>query len=218
MKTPTGFALSGLGALVALAGALVWAQEGPPDKLPAPRTTGGKPLMEALKERKSTREFKAQALPRETLSNLLWAAFGINRPDSGKRTAPTAINSQEIDVYVLLAEGAFVYEPKEHRLLPVAAEDLRKAAGGRPSFADASVHLIFVADSSRMNARLQEKREVWSACHCGFIGQNVYLFCASEGLGTVFHASVNREALKGPLKLKPEQEIAFAQVVGLPKE
>jgi SagB-type dehydrogenase family enzyme len=218
MKSASLFGIVALFAVACLVSVAVLAQDAKGPGLPPPKMTGGKPLMEALKARQSTRAYKAQALPVETLSNMLWAGFGVNRPDSGKRTAPTAINCQDIDIYVVMADGAYVYDAKGHQLTPVASGDFRKSSGVQPFTHEAPVHLVYVSDGAKLNARLKEKREVWSACHAGAIGQNVSLFCASEGLGTLFYASIDRAALKTALKLRDDQEIVFAQVVGYPKE
>ena len=183
--------------------------------LPAPRLTGGMPLMQALKERKSIRSFRAGALAPEVLSDLLWAAWGVNRPSEGKRTAPSAINIQEIDLYAILAQGAYVYQAKEHRLAPVAEGDLRVAAVGTGLGRNAAVVLVYVADRARMKGISSARQDAYSAAHAGFIGQNVYLYCASGGLGAVFVEYVDRVGLRGSLKLRDDQTIVFGQVVGL---
>jgi nitroreductase len=151
------------------------------------------------------------------LLELLWAAWGVNRPDSGKRTAPSAMNSQEMDIYVLLAEGAYVYDAQGSKLTPVLAQDLRAEMGATGAIKDAPVHLVYVADYDRMSRVAQSQKEIYSAAHSGFIGQNVYLFCAFAGLGTRFYASVDRAALKGSLKLRENQAVVFAQAVGYAK-
>jgi nitroreductase len=175
--------------------------------------------MEALKNRKSTNAFQTQPQPREKLLELLWAAWGINRPDSGKRTAPTAMNAQEIDIYVLLPEGAYMYDAKGNQLTPVLAQDLRTKATTQESMKDAPVQLLFVADYAKFRANVpQAQKELYSACHTGFIGQNVFLYCAAEGLGAHFHTSIDRAGLKTSLNLRDDQAIVFAQVVGYPKE
>jgi len=174
-------------------------------------------LLEALKNRKSATAFQPQPLSKEKLLDLLWAAWGINRPDSGKRTAPTAMNSQAIDIYVLLPEGAYLYDAKGNQLTPVLAQDLRAKAGTREFMKEAPVHLLFVADYAKLGNAPQAQKELFSAAHTGFIGQNVYLYCASEGLGTRFHTGIDRAALKESLRLREDQAIVFAQVVGYPK-
>ena len=187
-----------------------------PIPLPKPQTDGGKPLMQALKERKSTRAFAAQKLPEQMLSNMLWAACGINRPD-GRRTTPTAMNRQEIEVYVILAEGAFLYDPKEHALKQVSAADLRTQAGTQDYVKDAPVNLVYVADTAKVGGGSEENRILFYGADTGFVSQNVYLYCASEGLATVVRASVDRAALGKSLSLRPEQRIVLAQSVGYPK-
>ena len=175
-------------------------------------------VLEAFKNRKSTNAFQTQPLPKETLLELLWAAWGINRPDSGKRTAPSAVNAQEIDIYVLLAEGAFVYDAKANQLMPVVSQDLRPKSSMQAFMKDAPIHLIFVADNAKYRNIPQAQRELFSSSHTGFIGQNVYLYCAAYGLGAHFYASVDRSGLKTSLKLRDDQSVIFGQAVGYPKE
>jgi SagB-type dehydrogenase family enzyme len=172
---------------------------------------------EAFKNRKSANAFQSQPLPKEKLTDLLWAAWGINRPDSGKRTAPSAGNTQEIDIYVLLADGAYVYDAKGNQLTPVSDQDLR-AKTGAMKFRDAPVHLVFVADYAKYRMGSQSERELWSVAHTGFIGQNVYLYCASERLGAHFYAGLDKAALKDSLKLRADQAVVFGQAVGYPNE
>ncbi len=187
-------------------------------KLPAPQTDGGKPLMQALKVRQSAREFGPEKLAPQVLSNLLWAAWGINRPD-GHRTAPSASNRQEIDVYVTLPEGAFVYDAKAHALNPVAVGDLRAATGTQPFPATAALNLVFVADTSKVSRPATDPQQAMNlGADAGYISANAYLFCASEGLATVVRASVDRPALAKALKLKDTQVIVLAQSVGYPKK
>jgi SagB-type dehydrogenase family enzyme len=185
-----------------------------PVSLPKPQTEGGKPLLEALRERKSSREFSPAKLPVKVLSNLLWAAAGVNRPD-GRRTAPTASNRQEIDLYVTLPEGVYLYEPKSHSLQPVAAGDFRALTGGQSFVGSAPVNLVFVADFAKMGGQ-EQSRIFYSAADTGFVSQNVYLFCASEGLATVVRGTVDRPELAKALKLRREQRITLAQTVGYP--
>ncbi len=181
--------------------------------LPPPDKQDGKPLMQALAERRSTRSFGARPLSRQTLSNLLWAAFGVNRPDGG-RTAPSAHDMQEIDVYAALPEGLFLYDAQAHALRKVSGRDVRPLAGKQAFTAQAPLGLIYVADLSRM--RDEEPRDFYAAADTGFISQNVYLFCASEGLGTVVYAWIEREALAEAMGLSPHQRIVLAQSVGWP--
>ena len=194
------------------------AQELAPITLPAPQTDGGKPLMQALKLRATGRAFAPDALPPQILSNLLWAAWGINRPESGKRTAPSARNWQEIDVYVALEKGAFVYDAASHSLKPVVAGDLRALTGSQDFVKDAPLTLVFVADTSRMKGATADKTEAYAWADAAFLSENVYLFCASEGLATGVRAMVDRPALAKALKLGANQVIAFAQSVGYPKK
>jgi SagB-type dehydrogenase family enzyme len=183
--------------------------------LPKPITTGGMPLMQALSARQSGREFSPEKLSPQALSNLLWAAYGVNRPD-GRRTAPSANNRQTIDIYVALAEGTYLYNAKEHRLDLVVSADLRAATGLQAFAAQAPLNLVYVADFAKMADTPDATKTLYSAAETGFIGQNVYLYCASEGFSTVIRAMVNREELAKALHLRPEQKIMLAQTVGYP--
>jgi nitroreductase len=187
-------------------------------KLPAPDLSGGKPLMQCLKLRQSSREFSPEKLPLPVLSNLLWAAYGINRPESGKRTVPSAVNWQNIDLYVATADGLFLYEAEEHALLQVLDQDIRALTGTQDFVKIAPVNLIYVGDYARIPRGTDEDKRFYSAAHTGFISQNVYLFCASEGLATVVRAMINREELAKAMKLRPEQHIMLAQSVGYHKK
>jgi SagB-type dehydrogenase family enzyme len=189
-----------------------------PIELPPPNMEGGMPLMEALKARSTQREYDSKDLPLQVLSDLLWAAFGINRPDSGKRTAPSAMNWQETDIYVALKSGLYLYNPKDNTLDPVLAEDIREATGMQPFVKDAPVNLVFVVDMNRMTRATDEDKKIYSAADVGFISQNVYLFCASEGLATVVRGWFDREKLTEVMKLRPEQYIVLTQTVGYPKQ
>ncbi len=184
--------------------------------LPPPRTTGGKPLMQALAERQTRREFKPDPLTPRQLSDLLWAAFGVNRPDSGRRTAPSAKNAREIDLYVVRADGAFLFEPGPHRLRRVAPGDLRRLTGDQDFAATAPVTLVFVANLSKLADPPEAAARMYAAFDAGCISQNVYLFAASEGLATVVH-ELNREPLARALKLGDGQHIVLAQAVGWPR-
>ena len=195
---------------------LLTGQDLKPVALPTPQTSGGKPLMQALKERKSVREFGTEQITRQVLSNLLWAAWGINRED-GRRTAPSASNRQEIDVYLIMADGAYLYDAQANALKPVTRSDLRKLAGTQPYPADAPLNLIYVADTAKLGGD-DAARLATANADTGFIAQNVYLFCASEGLATVVRASVNRTDLGKALNLRAEQRITLAQSVGYAKK
>jgi len=175
----------------------------------------GNPLLEVLAKRSSAREFSPEPLPENILSNMLWAAAGINRPDSGKRTAPTAMNKQEIDVYIATESGIYLYEAKSHSLKMVAAGDLRGLTGRQDYVKEAAVNLIYVADYSRM--RSSSDQELYAAADTGFISENVYLYCASTGLATVVRAYIDKQALSKAMKLRADQKIILAQSVGYPK-
>ena len=185
-------------------------------QLPPPVTEGGMPLMQALKERKSGREFSPQKLSMETLSNLLWAAWGINRSD-GHRTAPSARNMQEIDVYVATGDGLFLYEAKNHQLQKILGEDIREATGNNDYVKDAALNLVYVADLKKANIPDSEALAFYTGADTAFLAQNVYLFCASEGLSTVVRGNINKPELAKIMKLRADQNITLAQSVGYPK-
>lgn len=189
-----------------------------PVKLPDAQKTGGMPLMEALSKRKTTREFSPVRLDLQVLSNLLWAANGINREETNRKTAPSAVNWQEIDIYVCLEEAVYVYNAKNHSLDFYMQGDLRAATGRQEFVKHAPVNLVFVADFSRMGDRADDVKHWYSAADAAFISQNVYLFCASEGLGTVVRGAVDKESLKVALNLPPHKHVVLAQTVGYPKE
>lgn len=186
--------------------------------LPAPRVEGGRPLMQVLKDRRSTRAFKPDTLPLPVLSDLLWAAFGVNRPERGLRTAPSAVNWQEIDVYAALPSGLFRYNAGTHALDRVLAEDIRAATGLQPFVGTAPLNLVLVADYARVARGSAENKDQWAWADAAFISENVYLYCASEGLGTVVRAMVDRPALSEKMGLRPDQKIILAQTVGFPAE
>ena len=192
----------------------VYAQE--TIQLPSPTTEGGMPLMQALKERKSGREFSSKKLPTETLSNLLWAAWGINRQD-GHRTAPSARNMQEIDVYVATSDGLFLYEAKSHQLQKILDEDIRAATGNNDYVKDAALNLIYVADLKKANIPDSEALAFYTGADTAFLAQNVYLFCASEGLSTLVRGNINKSELAKIMRLRSDQTITLAQSVGYPK-
>ena len=206
-----------LGFVLSLCTTVIAAEEPQPVQLPAPNIAGGKPLMEALQARHTGREFKTESLTHQTLANLLWAAFGVNRPQTGQRTAPSAMNSQEIDLYVALPEGLFVYDAQAQQLKPVLSADVRPKAGGQESFRTAPVTLIYVANLPKLTKAPTERRSFYAGFDAGCICQNVYLYCASEGLATVVH-DLDRSGLSSAMRLKPDQEIILAQAVGLPKK
>jgi nitroreductase len=205
-----------LGASLAAATKGTTAQEAGPVTLPPPRDEGGMPLFNALKLRRSTREYSDRPLPQQVLSDLLWAAFGINRP-SGDRTAPYWRHVMVIDVYVALPSGLFLYEPKTHALLPSLPLDYRAQTGLQDFVGTAALDLIYVAHGERMTDVSPEERRLYASVDTGFIGQNVYLFCASEGLATVFRGAVDYAKLAHAMKLPESQFVTFAQTVGYPR-
>jgi nitroreductase len=215
------------------------AQDLKPIELPKPQITGGMPLMQALGARKTTREFGAVALPLQTLSNLLWAAFGVNRAEmAGRtpkpgRTAPSGMNLQEIDIYAAFPEGAYIYEAAPHRLVPVIAKDVRSLTNRNAAAGTAPLCIIFVEDQDKRPAppaktppagappagtsQAAPPRSTSGEVDAGFIGQNVYLFCASEGLNAWFYAT-DREGMAKALNLRPGQRALYGQAVGFPKK
>ena len=195
----------------------VMAEDLKPINLVKPQMDGGRLLMHVLKERRTSRDFSNKKLPIRVLSNLLWAACGINRPGDGKRTAPTTMNWQEVDVYVATTQGLYLYDPRQHRLDPVLAQDIRVLTGSQPFVSDAPVNLIYVADLARMGSVPPESKDFYSGVDTGFIAQNVNLYCASEGLATVVRGLINRQQLAQVMKLRPEQRIMLAQTVGYPR-
>ncbi len=203
-----------LASAAAAAGArLAAAQDHQPLTLPPPRASGGRPLIEALKLRRSIREYASRPLPPQVLSDLLWAAFGVNRP-SGDRTAPYWRHVMVMDVYAAMADGVWLYEPKAHALLPYLKADIRAATGLQDFVATAPLNLVYVAHGERMTDVTPEERRLYASVDAGFIGQNVYLFCASEGLATVFRGAVDYPKLARALNLPAQQFVTFAQTVG----
>lgn len=184
--------------------------------LPAPDRAGGKPLQRTLLERRTTREFRSDPLPLQVLSDLLWAAAGVNREDTGGRTVPSAMNSQEIDVYVATADALYLYEARPHQLKLVLAQDVRALTSGQEFATSAPVTLVFVADLARLVKAKPEQRAFYAGLDTGFVSQNVYLYCASAGLGTVVH-DLDRDPLAKAMNLRSDQRIMLAQAVGFPK-
>jgi nitroreductase len=185
-------------------------------ELPPPQRQLDLSLMQALAQRRSTREFRPDALPLQLLANLLWAADGVNR-DGGGRTAPSALNAREVKVYAALPEGAYVYDPKAHALRLAAAVDLRRVTGYQDFVDDAPLDLVYVADHSRMSLVPVAQRESFAHVAAGAIAQNVYLMCAAHGLGTVLRAWIDREALARALGLPMHDQVLLSQTVGYPK-
>jgi nitroreductase len=197
-----------------------------PISLPKAETDGGTSVLAALHERRTNRNIRPDSLPRQMLSNLLWAAFGVNREKAnfGKpgRTAPSASNSQEIDLYVALPEGVYLYEAVPHRLTPIVAGDFRNRSG-RGAATTAPVNIFYVVDLSRYvlegnpDRRINDREVQKSYYYCavGLIAQNVYLLAASQGLAAWFH-NCDKTNTAGEFKLRPDQRVLFAQTVGYP--
>jgi nitroreductase len=183
-------------------------------ELPKPQTTGGMPLMEALSKRQTSREFSDRKLPDQVISNLLWAGWGINRPDLKKRTAPSSMNKQEMDVYAVMADGVYLYNAENNSLKKVADGDIRALAGKQAFVATAPLTLVFVADYKKMGDGSDQVKEVTSNTDAAFISQNVYLYCASENLSTGVRAYIDKDTLHAAMKLTPDQHITLAQSVG----
>ena len=185
-------------------------------RLPAPEKRGGLPLMQAIAKRRSSREFARKPLSLPILSGLLWAAFGVNRRNGG-RTAPSALDAQEIDVYVALPQGAYVYDAKSHTLRLVAASDLRRITGYQDFVDEAPLDLVYVADHARMRLVPVGQRESFASAAAGAIAQNAYLYAASEGLATVIRAWIDRAAVADALGLTHDQQVLLSQTVGYPR-
>lgn len=199
-----------------------------PIKLLKPQTEGGKSVLAALKERRTTRSISSEKLPLQTLSNLLWAAFGVNRQQGpmGRlgRTAASASNSQEIDLYVALPEGVYIYEAVPHRLMPVVGGDFRRRSGRRAA-ATAPVNIFYVVDIAKYEKapfqepglRDQEVQKSYYYVATGLIASNVYLFAASQDLAAHFH-NCDKTNTHKEFKLRPDQRVLFAQTVGYPAD
>jgi hypothetical protein len=186
-----------------------------PDREPA---GASKTLMQSLQKRQTIREFSRRGLGMETLSRLLWCAFGINRPEDGRRTAPSAQNWQEIDIYVSMASGLYLFDAKAFTLQLVLKEDIRGATGWQDFVPHVPVNLVYVADLHKLGDAPRTEQKFYAALDTGFISQNIYLFCATEGLATVVRGWVDRPALAQIMKLAPNQRIIAAQSVGYPKD
>ncbi|MDM8538082.1 SagB/ThcOx family dehydrogenase [Desulfobacterales bacterium HSG17] len=210
-------AAAGSTALVVLKPSGLFAAQKKFEILPSPSTDGSKSLMSALKNRKSTRSFSNKPLPQQVLSDLLWAAFGVNRPETGDRTAPSPMSSQEIEIYVVTAKGLYLYDARFHQLVQLSTEDIRSYCGTQGFVAHAPLNLIYVADFSKLGNKNDDKKMFYSAADTGFISQNVYLFCAAFGLGTVVRDWIDRSSLAVKINLREDQRIILAQSVGYPK-
>lgn len=185
--------------------------------LPAPDLEAARPLLALLRARHSTREFSSRSLDSTVLSTLLWAAFGVNREDSGARTAPSARDWREIEVLVVLESDTYRYDASTHSLHLVKAGDLRPLTGVQDFPAGAPVNLVYVADFAKMVDATDEQRAFFAAADAAFIAQNVYLFCACSGLATVVRGLVDRRTLAAALGLSRHERIVLAQSVGYPR-
>jgi len=184
--------------------------------LPSPQISNLMPLMQALQERHSSRNFRLDELPVPLLSAILWAGFGVNRPD-GKRTAPSAHNVRDIGIYLVTGKGLFRYEADGHVLTALLSGDLRPYTGTQGFVTTAPLNLVYVSDYSKMDTT-DEERMQWSWAHTGFIAQNVCLACAAIGLATVVRSSFDRQELGRWLELNQDQHITLAQTLGYPAE
>lgn len=184
--------------------------------LPLPVLAPAATLQQALRDRRSSRAFLPDPLSLPLLSSLLWAGFGVNRPESGGRTAPSAHNWQETSIYAVLPEGAYRYDARAHRLLLARAGDLRGATGLQDFVAAAPLHLVYVADLERMHDASAEEFDFLAGADAGCIAQNVYLFCACMGLATVLRGMIDRSRLAAALGLPDTERITLAQTVGHP--
>lgn len=179
-----------------------------------PSLSGGMPLMSALSRRRSLREFAPEPLSEQVLSDLLWAAGGINRRDVDGRIAPSAMNAQEVLLYVAMPQGLFLYEPKPHALRLVVASDVRRVTGNQDFVDTAPLDLVFVADHARTKLVPAAMRTAYAHVTAGAMAQNVYLYCASEGLATVIRAWFNRDALARAMGLQADHRLLLSQTVG----
>lgn len=184
--------------------------------LPAAPRRGGRPLFETLMHRQSQREFSPQALTPQQLAEVLWAAAGINRPDLGGRTAPSALNAQEVEVYAAMASGLYRYDPAAHALERVVAADVRRVTGYQDFVDSAPLDLVYVADHARMKMVPAAQREAFAFAAGGAMAQNVYLCCASQGLAAVIRAWFDHRALGEAMGLGADHQLLLAQTVGLP--
>jgi SagB-type dehydrogenase family enzyme len=197
---------------------IVTAQELKPIQLPAPDTSGGKPIMQALQDRHSTRDFSTDTLSLPVLSDLVWAACGVNRTGEGKRTAPSAMNKQEIDLYLATANGLYLYNPTKHALQHLLPADIREKTGMQDFVKDVPLNIVYVADYDKMSGSSDSEKTPYAYADAAFMAENVYLFCASEGLGTVVRGSIKRPELEKVMNLRANQHIILAQSVGYPKK
>jgi hypothetical protein len=186
-------------------------------KLSKPDLKKGIAMMEALSKRKTERNISDKKLTLQQLSEVLWAADGINRPDEGKRTSPAAMKKYAVDIYAVLPEGVYLYDVAKHELTPVAKGDFRKQAGMQDFVYIAPVNLVYVLNLKNWQDKSrpipEQKRDRWINVELGCIAQNVYLYCASEGLGATVRGMIDEKKFSEVIKVKPEQ-ILLAQTVG----
>lgn len=189
-------------------------------KLPVPDKNGGKPLMQALNERQTIRTFTQDNLTLNQLSDLLWAGWGINRPADKKRTAPSSRNVQEIEVYVAMQSGLYLYDAEQHMLKQIHTRDIRSVCGTQDFVATAPVNLVFVADMGKLDKKegdeIKDSDLLSSWANTAFIAQNIYLYCASANLGCVIRGMVPKDKLAPEMGLKSNQRIILSQTVGVP--
>jgi nitroreductase len=208
----------GLFATAALAAApgMASAQVQQPIDLPPPRAEFGGSLARALRLRCSTRAFASRPLPPLVLSELLWCAYGVNRPASGDRTAPSWRHARETEIYAATAEGVWRYDAIAHRLVPHLAADIRAQTGTQDFVGSAPLDLVYTADAAHLGGVSRDEQHRVASADAGFIGQNVYLYCAGEGLACVFRGSLDTERLAHTLGLDANRFVTFAQTVGYP--
>jgi nitroreductase len=204
-------------AALALAPTLVAAQTQQPIALPPPREDFGKSLAQALKLRRSIREYDPKPLSPQMLSELLWSAYGVNRPTTADRTAPSWRHARETDIFAVMANGVWRYDALKHVLVPHLSADIRAQTGVQDFVGSAPLNLVYVSNAEHMSGVSREEQHRVAAADIGFIGQNVYLYCASEGLACVFRASFDTDRLARTMNLSETQFIMFAQTVGYPK-
>jgi hypothetical protein len=206
-----------LGLVVGMGALAFEGRAGEVVELPDPVMEGGLPLMEALAQRQSQRSFADREIEDEVLASLLWAGFGINRPEAGERTAPSWRGSKETDIYVARADGVWIYDPESNSLVRHMDDDLREMTGRQPFPAEAPVVLIYVADRSRMAEAPEDQQYLYAHVDAAYVSQNVYLFAASEGLATVVLGNVDKEALAAALGMGEERILTFTQPLGYPQ-
>lgn len=183
--------------------------------LPKPQKDGGKSITYCLQNRKSTKEFSSKAISEQQISNILWAAYGFNRPD--KRTVPSAMNCQEFTLYVFLPSGIYRWNDKTNELIQLSKGDSRKVAGKQDYVATAAMNIVYVADYSKMGSIDASNASNMAHADCGFIAQNVYLQCASEGLGCVIRGYVDKDAVAKTLNLSAKEHVILSQSIGYSK-